>query len=128
MNKFIAIIGFCVLHVVLSFVLPWWNILLCTVVIVFAFKLKGKMSWIIPLISLVLCWGVWFFIRDQQTGLYLSGKISALFGQGAIWSYLAPLILGGLLTGMTGYATYLFQSSFQHSDTDKDGFLKKKKA
>ena len=107
MNKLIAFIFIIVLNYVLSFFLPWWNLIFVVFIIVAFTRLSSKSSWFIPMFAVMASWLVQIFIMDQMTEFRSSQRIAGLFEAPAFASYLIPILTAGLLAALSGYLSYL---------------------
>ena len=105
MNKNIAnFVATLVLAVLLSFVLPWWAVMLAALISALLVPLKKASVFFIPFLAIFLFWGVYCFVLSSANDFTLARKISLLLQLGGNPHALIILtgILGGLAAGISG--------------------------
>lgn len=110
MNKLLAGLLIVLAHFGLSFFLPWWSIIFISIIVVIAFKLKGKASWLIPSFSIMISWLIQILLLDQKSNFRSSQRIADIFEAPGIVSYIIPILTVGLIAGLSGYLGYLLFS------------------
>lgn len=112
-NKLLAVILVIALHLVMNYLLPWWNISIAAALTVFILKLGRFSSWMLPALSLSTLWGVWMLILDQKTGFFISERVALIFDGKGFISYLIPILGCFIVSSLSGLIAYLIKSSFQ---------------
>jgi hypothetical protein len=93
-----------ILAYVLSLYLPWWSVMLATVISGYLIPLKKGSVFFIPFIAIALLWMIQSYIIGQANDFVLAKKIATLLSlQGnATLLLLVTGIIGGLAAGISG--------------------------
>jgi len=102
-KKFTNFIVTLVLAALLSLFLPWWSIMVASLLSAFFIPLKKASVFFIPFLAMLLFWGVYCFMLSSANDFTLAKKIAQLFPLGGN-PYLLILvtgIIGGLAAGVS---------------------------
>ncbi len=92
-----------VLSALLSLVLPWWSIMIGTLLSALFIPLKKAAVFFIPFLAILLFWGVYCFMLSNANDFVLAKKISTLLkiGGDPYLLILATGVIGGLASGVS---------------------------
>ena len=93
-----------VLALLLSFLLPWWSIMLASLLAAIIIPLKKAAVFFIPFLSIFLFWTVYCYVLSSANDFTLAKKISELLtiGGNPYLLILATGVIGGLAAGFSG--------------------------
>jgi len=103
-TKSLNFIATFVLALVLSFIMPWWSVMLAAFATALLFTLKGVSSFFVPFFSILILWAGYSFLLSSPNDFTLARKIAVLLplkGNPYLLILLAGLI-GGLAAGIAG--------------------------
>jgi len=105
MNKNILnLITTLILAVILSLFLPWWSVMLASLLSSLFFTLKKVAVFLVPFLAILLFWSVYSFILSSPNDYILASKIATLLQIGGN-PYLLIILtgsIGGLAGGIAG--------------------------
>jgi len=93
-----------VLAIVLSFLLPWWSIMIAAFIASVFIPLRKASVFFIPFLAILLYWGVYSYVLSSANDFTMAYKVSKLFITTGN-SYLLILltgVIGGLAAGLSG--------------------------
>ncbi|RZS93575.1 hypothetical protein [Aquimarina brevivitae] len=99
--NFIATLGLAIL---LSFVLPWWSIMIAALLSALSIPLQKAAVFFIPFLAIVVFWILYCFILSSANDFILAKKIAQLLQIGGNPYLLILLtgIIGGVAAGISG--------------------------
>ena len=103
-TKTINFIATLVIAVVLSFILPWWSIMLAATISGFAIPLKRVAVFMIPFLAVFLYWFLYSYWLSSVNDFILAKKIAVLiplYGNPYLL-ILVTAVIGGIAAGIAG--------------------------
>ena len=103
-SKLINFTATVIIAFILSYFLPWWNIMIAAIITGFFVPLKKTTVFTIPFIAIFLYWTIYAFILSSANDFILAKKIAELLqlNGNAYLLILVTGILGGLASGISG--------------------------
>ena len=103
-SKLINFTATVIIAFILSYFLPWWNIMIAAIITGFFVPLKKTTVFTIPFIAIFLYWTIYAFILSNANDFILAKKIAELLqlNGNAYLLILVTGILGGLASGISG--------------------------
>lgn len=91
------------LAVPLSFVLPWWSVMLAAFIASVLFPLEKGVTFFTPFCAILLFWGVHAFLLSSANDFVLAKKIATLLNLGGspYLLIIATGTIGGLAAGIS---------------------------
>ena len=92
------------LSIGLSFILPWWGIMVAAMITGFMIPLKKVSVFIIPFLAVSLFWSVYSFWLSNGNDFILAKKIAILLplNGNAFLLILVTALIGGIAAGIAG--------------------------
>ena len=103
-SKLINLTATVIIAIVLSFFLPWWNVMIAAIITGYFVPLKKTSVFTIPFIAIFLYWTIYAFILSNANDFILAKKIAELLQLhgNAYVLILVTGFLGGLTSGISG--------------------------
>jgi hypothetical protein len=105
MNKNILnLLTTLVFALILSFILPWWSVMLAAFLAAIIFPLKGVFVFFIPFLAIFGFWMAYTFMLSSNNDFTLASKIAVLLPLGGNPYALIAVTaaIGGLAAGIAG--------------------------
>lgn len=105
MNKNILnLLTTLVFALILSFLLPWWSVMLAAFLTTLIFPLKGVATFFIPFLAIFGFWLAYTFMLSSNNDFTLASKIAVLLplGGNAYALIAVTAVIGGLAAGVAG--------------------------
>lgn len=90
---------------IFGLVLPWWSVMIATLITGFALPLEKVKVFLTPFLAIFLYWGIYCWILSSNNDFILAKKIARLFPLDENPYLLIVLtgIVGGLAAGTSGW-------------------------
>lgn len=104
MNKLVKnFVSTLVLAAILSWVLPWWSVMLAAIISSYIFPLKKIAVFVIPFLAVLLFWCMYCYLLSSSNNFILAKKIASLlpFQGNPYVLILATGVIGGFAAGIS---------------------------
>ena len=100
----INLISTLVLVIILSTILPWWHIMVASLVTGYLIPLKKFNIFLMPFLAVFLIWAIHTYWLSSHNDFILANKIAVLFqlNENPYLLILVTAIFGGLAAGISG--------------------------